>query len=435
MKFRFYKNSRRGFAPAVVAISLVGTVVGFYIGLAAFFSLAVFDVPVWGGVVLYLSAYASFGLSFVVAFPRRSARNTVTSPLRSFPVRFDYLMLVISLFAVFLVFYDRYALRGIDYFSLGMAQARAAINSAGSSGSIFSVAGNFFAYLYLLPFVSLILMWEEKSRSYKFLVSLGVLGVVGGLSYLMGGRTVVLITLSVLFSALFGRALVKKKFIPAGIGLMGVVMLVSSAIVFFGAVFYLRSRAFGVGSSAEYVESLCSHLFSFDSNLRGTCAVERTSGFSGDIWNYFLAILMYAFHCMWVAQSVFEGLLHAPGSSVLLSGFSSLFLERLGLVIPEHSYAGYFVPAPAAVFYDLGWLGVFVIFATTGFFFRIVTANFIHGRLWFGQIAFVFMLSSLILSVMISPANLPGFVIWFLSMVFVYLGVVLIKNVLVTAVR
>ncbi|MGB0466072.1 MAG: hypothetical protein ACPGF7_00905 [Pontibacterium sp.] len=365
------------------------------------FSWQVLELHITAVFVLYAASF----VFFVAAYG--SIDNVVVKDRRvDFSLAFDLFVLAVSILAVLSLFYDRFYLRGIDYFSQGMAAARSEINEGSVSGSFFSVFGNFFSYGYLIPLINTLYQWETRSIWNRFLVITGVSFVVLFFSFLMGGRTVLLITIVVVLSCLVGRKTTGHTALPSGIGLLKIFLLFLLVLFLFGFVFYVRANTFLGGDSFLYVENVCTHLTSFLKEGSYSCNIGVSEGGIAEALNYLNAIGLYAFHVLWVSDSVL--FFDAKEGSVLLAGIGSLVLSRFGISLPAHDYAGFFVPAGASIVYDLGIIAVPVFFMALGLMLRLSLAFHLAGRPWAGRYGFVFLYSFCILSLIISPANLPG---------------------------
>lgn len=402
-------NMSRRFAYDVSPIFFLSVVGLVYVFVGALYVYGVLGLVLPAAIVLYLLSGALLISGYFLG-SKLCSRSCRTLASHGFSVRFDAAVLLISVCAVFALFFDRYFLRGIDYFSLGMAGARAEINTVGASGSVYSIFGNLFAYSFLVPLVNTVYQWESRKWSRFFLI-VGPLIVMLIFSYLMGGRTVLMITVVMLLSCAVGRYVVGLQLLPKGIGVFNVSIFAVFSFFLLGFVFYVRANTFGGGDSALYVDSMCAHLTSFlsvDAGLSWSCNIGVVGGYFSDYLNYMNAVMLYGFHVIWVSDSVVS---QGGGGSVLLAGLGNLLFDRIGVEILPHDYSGYFVPAAAGVWHDLGWLGLVVVFFVSGFFLRIALALHCKGHLWVGRYGFIFFYSASLLALLISPANLPGFIL------------------------
>ncbi len=390
-----------------------------FVFLGALYVGCFLGMQLFGAVFLYCIGFVSLVVGYFSLLVLYAPFQAPFVQIKA-PVLHDSMFLAIAFLGVFFLFYDRYFMRGIDYFSLGMAEARALINESERSGTIFSFLGNLLSYFLFFPLINVLFDWDERARDrWVTLTVSSVLALM--LSYLMGGRTVVLMVLAVVISCLVGRRVLGLRAIPRSISAWKMCLLIFGVIYFFAFVFYLRAEAFLDGDSGRYVENLCHHLTSFmiaSGGYRWSCDIAFAGEGVGSLLNYLSAVLLYGFHVLWVGDFAYYS---ESSSSILLAGFSHLFLSRFGVEIPSHEYAGFFVPAVAAIYHDLGVLGVMLIFFTTGCFLVMSVFFLRSGRLFLGRYSFVVFFAVCVLSLLISPANIPGFLIFFICIYLVFI--------------
>ena len=412
----FYVNS-----VPILGLTFIGAM---YLVFGLLFVFFIFDIFLFGTVFINLLAFIFLIVGFGIAPYRFKA---VVFCKEKTAQSFDFFILLVSIIAVFSLFFDRYYLRGIDYFALGMAGARAKINSMPASGSFFSMFGNFFSYGFFIPFINLMYEWESRDRIARFFLLVGSFFVVFFLCYLTGGRTVVLIFLAVLFSCLVGRRINGLPCLPHKVGLVKSVAFLSLAFFFLGFVFYVRAKTFGGGDSSLYVDSVCYHLTSVVNDNYLNCRVGVSGSLIDDVLNYGKAVMLYGYHVLWITENIInEGF---SSGSILFDGFANLVLNRFGLTVHAHAYPGFFVPAGAALFHDTGILGVVCFFLFLGFFLRFSFFRYRNGYLWSGRFCFTILYAGCLLSLLIPPTNLPGFILSVACMIIYWLIWELLKIV------
>lgn len=208
----------------------------------------VFESYYWG----YLGLMQLWVLAFSVGFglvitqvqeqlPQSEQPLYVTG--ESADIRWDIVILVLGALALAALFYDRYFLRGIDYFSVGVAKGRALLNQGNHDSSIFSVFGNFFLYSYLFPLIRSVVLWEERTAGVRTAVVTFALLELIGVSYLMGGRTAILLTIMVCLGSFVVRRFLGKPYRPAFFTFSRLFLLAAVAMAAFGVFFWFRSRA------------------------------------------------------------------------------------------------------------------------------------------------------------------------------------------------
>ncbi|MBY6070779.1 hypothetical protein KUV35_05725 [Marinobacter salsuginis] len=348
-----------------------------------------------------------FALGFGVVVTELSEKQQHFQPAEdASDARWDMVLLVLGALAVAALFYDRYFLRGIDYFSVGVAKSRAVLNQGDHDSSFFSVFGNFFLYSYLFPLIRSVLLWEERERRVRFAVITTALVELAGVSYVMGGRTAILLTIMVCLASFVVRRFLGKPYRPAFFSYPRLLLCASLAILAFGLFFWLRSRAFGDGNSFSYFLNICGHL------TEGT-ALQCDFGAEGGPWkdlaNYLHLVLLYGTHGTWLTEDIVQS--GWAGGWITPQGLFSLFFSRLGAEAPAAAFEGFWVPGPASLLNDFGIVGMIccalVFGAGTGVLAGYLQAN----RINFAAYALVFAVSFWFLSFLIFPLNMPGFVI------------------------
>lgn len=367
----------------------------------------VFGSYAWG----YLGLMQLWVLVFVLGFglvvtqlPRPQKRSE--GPVGAGDVRWDIVLLALGALAVAALFYDRYFLRGIDYFSIGVAKGRALLNQGDHDSSFFSVFGNLFLYSYLFPLIRSVLLWEQRECRVHFLVIIAAFLELAGISYVMGGRTAILLTIMVCLASFVVRRFLGKTYRPAFFSYPRLFLLALLTTAAFGLFFWFRSRAFGDGSSLSYFLNICGHLTE-GTSLQCDFGVE--AGPWKDMVNYLHLVLLYGTHGTWLTESIVQS--GWAGGWITPQGLFSLLFSRFGIEAPAAAFEGLWVPAPASLLNDLGIGGMlcfaFAFGATAGVLVGYLKAD----RINFAAYALVFAVSFWFLSFLIFPLNIPGFVI------------------------
>lgn len=326
-------------------------------------------------------------------------------------------MLVLCLLGLVLLYYDRSFLRGIDYFGSGIAKARATINTEGSSGSLYSFFGNLFSYLYIVPIYNILIEWEIRQRKMNWLILAISIILVFSLSLLMGGRTAMLIAFTVAISALIARRTMGLSLMPSNIRPKHLLIAASALMLFFGMIFHWREKTFSGYGSHSYLVDLCNHLTVFSETTLTTCNIGSSGVWYEDYINYGQAIFMYAFHPLWITEHVASHYSFGASGTVLTAGMNNLLANRLGIEAMPHLYAGFFVPTASSTLNDLGWTGLIIFSTITGIILKVATTMLRAGLSWFGRWLFILMMSSIMLSLIIAPLNLPGLIIYIVTSV------------------
>jgi hypothetical protein len=372
--------------------------------IAALFTNLMFNYLAIGFVLLLVgSSYIALG---GYAIGTSLAKAPTMQPMFT-TTTFNVIVCVIALLGLVAMFYDRSTIRGIDYANLGMAGARAQFNSSGERGGIISIFGNIFSAAVYLPLINLIFDWERWGRGRFAVLALVLVGLLG-LTYVTGGRTVLVLAVAISAAAMLGRGVLGMRHLPGFLGTTSLVACLVAVSVVFGAVFALRASAFGVSSGATYVSQLCFHLAQPSTEITVRCsAIAYASGFSAieDFVNYGLSVLLYIFHVAWVSESVFTTI--NPGAFTSFEGPQAMFLGRFGFEIVSTDYDGYFVPAAASLVFDFGFLEMALGFVILGLLAGLFQTRMLAGQFFTGRVAFSFAAAGLLICVMISPMNLP----------------------------
>lgn len=376
--------------------------------IAAFlYSGWVFGSYFWG----YLGLMQVWTLAFIIGFgmltaaiPRSSVRSA-TSYLSS-DIRWDYILLILGALAIGAIFYDRYFIRGIDYFSVGIAKGRAQLNQGSYQSSFFSVFGNFFLYCYVFPLVRSILFWEERRLGAHFFIITVVVIELIGVTVLMGGRTAILLSLTFGLGSFVARRTLGKPYRPLSLKYSRLLLIALISLIAFGLFFAFRSQAFGDSDSFSYFLNICGHL-TRDAALE--CDFGIQSGAGKDAVNYLHLVLLYGSHGTWMTEDIVRA--HWAGGWITPQGLYSLVFSRVGLDQPQTAYEGFFIPAPGALLNDFGLWGMVSFALAFGVFAGVLTQMQSLGQANLATYVLVFAATFWFLSFLIFPTNIPGFVI------------------------
>ncbi|TPW24807.1 hypothetical protein FH712_07145 [Marinobacter nauticus] len=263
--------------------------------------------------------------------------------------------LVVAAGMVFLGFllmaYDRIFIRGIDYTS-GLRAARYAWMASGS-GSWLSVIGNLLTPISFFSLIFLILLYDRLSFFIKIVSASSIFFGIIGVSALNGGRSIVLIAIVFVLICLC----LKSRFSGSkGAGFKFVVVFVLVSAIGYASTIVESSADMG-GVSLERltvlgVNSLFGELKQDGAEVFQCSPVECLSVY----------LSAYLFHGQWTTQAMYS-LPVKPGSYALYP--LSTFMERFGVIDEPlspgvFSDSGAFVSLPGALYYDFGFLGVFL---------------------------------------------------------------------------
>lgn len=399
--------------------SIVWFTIGFAL-IAVLYTGLVFDFWAYGFFLLLVgSSYVA-----VAGYAAGSLRPVRKPATTSTSARLNIAIGLLSLVGILAIFYDRTQIRGIDYIEMGAALARAQLNRVGERGGMISIFGNLFSVIIYFPLINMIFDWEKWGRD-RYLVFAVVLVGLLGLTYVTAGRTVILISIALVAAAMLGRGVLGQPRLPSFLTPGRLAVGLFAIVVLFGFVFAMRATAFGAANSADYLARLCIHLAQPAVEIMSQCfTMPYVSGSErvDELVNYATGILLYAFHVAWVGEVVIVD--NNPATTVTFTGIQDMFLSRFGYQISATDYDGYFIPAAAGLVYDFGYIAMILGFLLIGILIGVSQRSMQAGRLFFGRIAFCYFAGGLMLCVLISPTNLPFYL---LSIIVIGLVAVLLK--------
>lgn len=258
-----------------------------------------------------------------------------------------------SVLALMLVSYDRLFIQHVDY-SAGVAQARemwrAMADQRSGVSSIFNVLGNLlFPFVYFgIAFCIVFFELSVKLRRYFYFSALLVLIF----SALTGGRELVLVLFGVFLSSLAVRAAIGFPVLSKR--MKRDLFVVFSVAAFFSVyIGFLRSQSYDFGME-EYARSLATRLGASGERF------DSSNSYTPEI---ILPVLIYLAHVKWIFIGVLEN-----GGGEGLSTFRQLFKMLYEYIPALFGWADYQAPnySPnwislvGSVYYDLGWVGVFL---------------------------------------------------------------------------
>lgn len=417
---------RRRLAPEVkififllVAFSLynvLGVIFSSYVGVqVSLLSLSLLLIFYWflamlfGGGAALLTRLSRVGVEFKPSY------------------RLDFLLITLAIAGVVFIGIDRYFYRGIDVFGMSFAEIRASMNSEGGRrgvSSIFSVIGNLSQVMYLLVAPRLIFYWEEYV-SYSFaklrLIFAFLVACLFLSSYLLGGRTLLLLFVFACAGAALVRMFFRRSMIPKGIPKIWFFWAGAGALLMSLGVFWVRSQVFGGMESADYLERLLEHVHPYSLDFSGVGV--RHGGLYGDFVNYFFCLLAYIFHQIWVFDAAVNMALRE--GSVLLLGVKALIPGLIDGAEISEVFQGLFFSGAAAFYYDLDILGLIVGPFILSALYAISLAVFVKvGHSWavfFPSVAACSVLMAPVAHIIIMPYAVITFVVSFLVLFFILL--------------
>jgi hypothetical protein len=302
--------------------------------------------------LIYYSAFSIVSLALVIScFIRFSIK--VHLPSVAAVERITDVVILLSLTALLLVVYDRVFIQGVDY-SKGIAHARemwrALATEREGASSLFNVVGNLFFPFVFFSVGYCVLFFESAVKLRKnFYLSIILVFVF---SVVTGGRELLLVLFGVFLSSLALRFAVG---LPVLAKVMKKDFLTVFCMAFFFAVYvgYLRSQSYDFGMD-EYARSLATRL---------GAAGKKTDGLSTYTPDAVLPVLIYLAHVKW---EFINAIAHGGGEG--LSTFRQVFKMLLDYLYLSFDWVDYKSPSYSpnwislvgSIYYDLGWIGIFL---------------------------------------------------------------------------
>lgn len=320
---------------------------------------------VWGAIFLLfifvaVSVFVALGVQGVfISAPRirlaRPRRGLGVKEL-SFILKISILL---SLIGTACLFYDRMVIQGIDY-TRGIAVARSTWNNEeklrGGISSWASVVGYLIGSDYFVAAVFCFLHWERIPRKLGVCALLTVIVLLGLNSFLLGGRSIVMMLFCTLFATGMLRHMYGKPFLPGRkrthriIGLIVLVGISYSMYVFharavasdMAPVVYARNNVLWLGGKPTST---------FD-------AIGSVSKPVADVLYLSVQVDAYLTHSLGILQLAMDAP-NRPGTASFL--YAREILSKFHLTTPGDPnwlFAGRFITMPGFIWYDYGWGGV-----------------------------------------------------------------------------
>lgn len=336
----------------------------------------------------------------------------------------------LMLLGLLLHLYDKIVIMDIDY-AAGIAEARHewlanSVKRGGGISSWQSAAGHILANFYFIVMLTVLLFWEELSKTHKFLGYFFSVAVVLIYSASMGSRTVPLLFLLYVINVILLRKPLGKKSLTIALrfSLFILIFLIFTYNIF---VFQKRSEVFGGNNPKKYTQSFFNHL-----------GGEKTDHYEvgehlpkplKSLFYHTVLTIVYVNHNQWTFDYILT-LDNRPGQTLLNTFYAGL--TKVGIIensqLEKRAFSGRFLSLPGCAYYDYGTLGVIVISIIHGMF--LFVANYLvrkkNLRLWY---LFLFILVSMfsLVSPLSSAANLMSFPYIIISFLFLPLLVQVVK--------
>lgn len=372
----------------------------------------------------YVLVSAGTAWLFYISFRRK----TVSVQKVSRGLNFRQLKLIIlcsialSLSGFLLLWFDKVFIQKIDY-SAGMAVARELWRKAGEErqgvSSVASVLGYVTGFSFYVTLAMIHLHWENLTKYYRYLgLFLGLL-LLFGMSYLSGGRTIILLQIASMMSIGIIRRIKRRSFFPGKkiTSIFIPLSIIFIAFVFSIYIFKLRAEMSNMDAKT-YVSKLVTSLGGVETDT--FYSIENLLGdIFADIIYLSVGAGVYLTHTLWSFQTVLEAE-YRPGW-VSLSYIMSL-LTKIGVIqnaTEPWLLAGNFISLPGTLWYDFGPLGFLIGAIVHGILLGLVMVTLSHGKAGgIGVGCIIAVLISTILSPLVFAPLLMSFPFMLVSYVF-----------------
>lgn len=339
------------------------------------------------GYYMMMAVYLLAGLPLVIPFFFTRYSYSFSERHVQFAGSYAWFFLVLAIFGVSSILFDRVFIQGVDY-SGGISAARENWREISTSregvSSPFSVLGNIFYPNVFSSVILTLIFYERLSKRLVRLVA-GLLVVVV-FSLIIGGRTSVLVLAAVSVSSLAVRRMIGLPITPRGFikyGLLGVLLCISFA----GLIFYWRMASSPVDFSV-YASSLVGR--------HGGYVKADSEMADADILDALMySIAVYVVHVKWVFQSIQAEDFFLQGNAFLnqvmwiLSTRGGVDLSVVGYDY-NWTHSGNWISLPGALWHDFRLPGVFVgslvVYSLFALVFSLVEVSEILGdrlKVWF----------------------------------------------------
>jgi hypothetical protein len=315
-------------------------------------------------VYFYFAVYYIFMAvpAFAIVGHKKFVSNSVGLVSSDEVKNIDYLILTCfatTIAGFMLLFYNRVFLQQINY-SSGIAEAREQWKTVGldTGTSIFGILGNVFLAAYLPLTCILLLKFEVLKQRSRVLGIISIIIGLGSYSVFSGGRTPMLITLTLIISMLLVRWGKKLKIYPgkAYVKIVYVPVIVIVALGYTLYVFDSRSKMNNIDPSV-YAESWIYYL---GGEIKSNNAIiESMPEFIEPAMYHSITTGAYLLHSIWSFQTILESK-DRPGSILLTRVRYIASRFGIGTAVEPWLLNGFFIPLPGAALYDFGIFGMLI---------------------------------------------------------------------------
>ena len=266
--------------------------------------------------------------------------------------------LLLSAIGILMVLFDRTLIQGVDY-SEGFSSARTSWQESASVrqgvSSPISVLGNLF---YPLLFIAVILtvVYFEHLRKARLYLTIAFLECIS-FSFIIGGKTEVLIFTATIISAISMRPMLKLSLVPLKLRrLFLIIFILLIAVVIL--VFSSRMGSSSVGFYS-YLESL---VYRHSGKIINSLSQDES-----DIYYAFLGAIVYFVHVKWIFIEALNSYNQLYGNA-FFNQFFSILSSRAGFNLTALGYdvnwtfSGRWISFLGSYWHDFRYLGLYIFF-------------------------------------------------------------------------
>jgi|GEM_PF-3231961 len=371
-------------------------------------------------IYLFLSILAFLGLYY-------NKPLYFIKPLRKLDYNLTISFLAIcSLVGILCFIYDKTIIQGIDY-SQGLAKARYQFidNAAEREGisSIFSVLGYFLGAYCFTGLYLLLVFWDKVKVKRRILFfCIFILGIFI-ISLLTGGRTSVILIVTIFFTSYIIRKGWGLKAWPFSKA-FGKIIIIISLIVFIYLIFIFSQRADATNSLAEFYAEKMFDWMQVKTNERFSLINKLPDSFQSSF--FFLSILwIYLVHSNWIFEGIIQ-LNDFSGQAVFVNYRN--ILSKFGIVDTpqEWIFSGRFITWVGGIYHDFGIGGLIVCAILHGGIMGYSLKMILHNKGSFDPLNFLFFFLTfsisitspfiIVIDVLMFPSILVSFVMFAIFM-------------------
>ncbi len=265
---------------------------------------------------------------------------------------------LLSLIGLFCFGYDKANIQELDY-SDGIAAARHqfidnGVGRENSVSSIFSVLGYFLGgFSFIGLFFSLVFKEEIKKTHFFFYSLLSFISIIG-VSVLTGGRTSIIIIITIFISSYIIRGYFGLKKWPFSRRSSLYVSLVILLLFVYNLYIFSERARTANKLSHLYMETMLYWMQGVEQK-----SIENINSLPvvGDFADFIIILWVYLTHSNWIFEGVIET--SVRDGMATFNGFWVIFAKlKLLPALKEWAFTGRFICWPGGLYYDFGLIGM-----------------------------------------------------------------------------